>query len=130
MIRFAKKSNYTNTNNSNNNVPSMKTEIDVRKSRKIPASDMSNHEFNDVNWVPMSRNQKTRKPINPTSNYLIFYKFYNWTIGYVVVGLHLFMNFVNFHSINRLKLEIRVDFYPLLSENIFLLDFVKFFANF
>ena len=59
----------------------MKTEIDVRKSRKIPASDMSNHEFNDVNWVPMSRNQKTRKPINPTSNYLIFYKFYNWTIG-------------------------------------------------
>ena len=71
MIRFAKKSNYTNTNSSNNNVPSMKTEIDVRKSRKIPASDMSNHEFNDVNWVPMSRNQKTRKPINPTSNYLI-----------------------------------------------------------
>ena len=75
MIRFAKKSNYTNTNSSNNNVPSMKTEIDVRKSRKIPASDMSNHEFNDVNWVPMSRNQKTRKPINPTSKYLIFYKF-------------------------------------------------------
>ena len=81
MIRFAKKSNYTNANSSNNNVPSMKTEIDVRKSRKIPASDMSNHEFNDTNWVPMSRNQKTRKPINPTSNYLIFYKFYNWTIG-------------------------------------------------
>ena len=53
----------------------MKTEIDTRKSRKIPASDMSNHEFNDVNWVPMSRNQKTRKPINPTSKYLIFYKF-------------------------------------------------------
>ena len=75
MIRFAKKSNYTNTNSSNNNVPSMKTEIDVRKSRKIPASDMSNHEFNDVNWVPMSRNQKTRKPINPTSKYSIFYNF-------------------------------------------------------
>ena len=53
----------------------MKTEIDTRKSRKIPASDMSNHEFNDVNWVPMSRNQKTRKPINPTSKYLIFYNF-------------------------------------------------------
>ena len=78
MIRFAKKSNYTNTNSSNNNVPSMKTEIDVRKSRKIPASDISNHEFNDVNWVPMSRNQKTRKPINPTSNYLIFYKFHKF----------------------------------------------------
>ena len=56
----------------------MKTEIDVRKSRKIPASDISNHEFNDVNWVPMSRNQKTRKPINPTSNYLIFYKFHEF----------------------------------------------------
>ena len=55
----------------------MKTEIDTRKSRKIPAPDMSNHEFNDVNWVPMSRNQKTRKPINPTSNYLILYEFYN-----------------------------------------------------
>ena len=90
MIRFAKKSNYTNANHNNNNVPSsMKTEIDTRKSRKIPASDMSNHEFNDVNWVPMSRNQKTRKPINPTSNYLIFYKFYNWTIGYLSGYIYL-----------------------------------------
>ena len=65
-IRFAKKSN----SNDNNNMSKKMTEID-RKWRNISSSsEMPVQEFNDVNWVPMTRNQKTRRPINPSSKYL------------------------------------------------------------
>ena len=74
MIRLAKKSNYTSNNSPN------KAESD-RENRK--KSEMSIHDFNDVNWVPMSRNQKTRRPINLNSK---FFHLVGIQKGYPIIG--------------------------------------------